>query len=212
MTNLGGVAASAAPLLDIRPSRERIRAVRRGTAPLVAVAAAGAVVRGVVFGSHAHDAALWTVLLVLAGGGLLAAAALVSWRLRTLRIVVTETACGQTTMLGALRLWPRASLARVVSVVVRYSGASVPSPQWLFLDAEGNGLMLLNPRVWQPGDLEALTTMLGVTVEELAARPVKVVELRRQLPRVVPWWQAHTVLLGGLAAVVLIAALVPFAR
>lgn len=126
--------------------------------------------------------------------------------------MVTERACGQTTMLGTLRLWPRTSLARVLSVVVLYGGASVPAPQWLFLDADGKRLMLLNPRIWQRADLEALTTVLGVPVEDREKPAVKVGELRRQLPGVVPWWQAHTVLLGLLAAVVVVAALVPFAR
>lgn len=88
----------------------------------------------------------------------------------------------------------------------------MPAPQWLFLDADGGRLMGLNPRVWQPADLEALTAALGVPVENREKPPVKVSELRRQLPGAVPWWQAHTVMLGLLAAVVVIAALVPFAR
>jgi hypothetical protein len=176
------------------------------------VVAAGAVLRGVVFSSHIHGAALWTALLVLVGGGLLVAQGLVSYRLRTLRIVVTDKDFGQTTMLGATRLWPKASVARVVSVMVLYSGSGVPAPQWLVLDADGNRLMLLNPHVWQPSDLEALTRMLGVPVEDMGQRPVKAGELRRRLPRAVPWWQAHTALLGMVSAVVVIAALAPFAR
>lgn len=213
MGNLGTVAGGAGPpLLTIRPSPERIRAVRRRTAPVVGVVAAAAVLRGVAFSGHIKGAALWTVLLILVGGGLLVAQALVSYRLRTRRIVVTDDSFGGTTFLGTPRLWQQGSAARVVRVTLLFGGTGVPAPQWLVLDADSSRLMALNPRIWQQGDLDALTKVLGVPLEDMGERPVKATELRRRLPRAVPWWQAHTTLLGFLAAVIVIAGLAPFAR
>lgn len=79
MTELNSLAEDTDTLLlNIRPSRQRIRAVRRGRLSLAALLVAGGAVRALAFGSRVHDAALWTALLILGGGGLLVGAVLVS--------------------------------------------------------------------------------------------------------------------------------------
>ncbi|HZS16083.1 MAG TPA: hypothetical protein VFC09_15955 [Candidatus Dormibacteraeota bacterium] len=208
LTNEGMGARS--PKISLQPSRQQVRALRRRSLPVVGVVAAGALLRGLAFSFHVQGAALWTAVLILFGGIVLVGQLLVSWRLKTERIDVTDTAFGMTRMVGDSALHPRAALARIVSVKVLY-GNGVPAPQWLFLDADGNRLMALNPRVWEPEDLDRLVTELQASVEDFGP-PVKAGELRQRLPRAVPWWQAHTLLVGACVAMVLIAALAPLAR
>jgi hypothetical protein len=132
---------------------------------------------------------------------------------RNARLFVDGDRFGQRTALGKVTSWPCAELMRIVAADVRYSGARATSPQWLFLAQDGRRLMALNPRVWQTADLDRLVRSLGAVVEPVSAEAIKAAELRRRFPRATPWWQAHTVLLGVIAAVVAVAVLTPlFAR
>lgn len=143
MTDLSTVVGDGPLLVDIRPSRETILAAKRRALPATLVVAAAGIFRGIAFGSHIHSMAVWAMVAV--GLGLAAVTAIGLWALylSNARLLVTAESFGRTTILGRPRLKPRRSLARALKVSV-YAGASVPAPQWLFLDGEGNRLLAVS--------------------------------------------------------------------
>jgi hypothetical protein len=196
--------------LSIGPSQERLRAARRASLPATVVVVAAALVRVVVFGSRIHNPVFWTILMVALGFAVALGVAYLNLFVRNARIFVDSERFGERTAVGKVKSWPRAELARVVVAEVRYGGSSRNSPQWLFLASDGRRLMGVNPRVWETSDLDRFVRALGAPVEAVEPRPIKVAELRRRFPQATPWWQAHTVLLGVVAAFVAVAVLSPF--
>jgi hypothetical protein len=199
--------------LSISPSQEQLRAARGAALPVTVLVVIGALVRVAIFGSRIHNGWFWTSLTVLVGGAL--ALGVGHWNLfvRNARLFVDGDRFGQRTALGKVTTWPRAELMKIVAADVRYGGARAASPQWLFLAQDGRRLMVLNPRVWKTADLDRFARSLGAVVEHVSSEPIKAAELRRRFPHATPWWQAHTVLLGVIAAVVAVAVLTPlFAR
>ncbi len=103
-------------------------------------------------------------------------------------------------------------ITRIVDTELNY-GAFISRGRswriWLLVDSPGRGVLHLDHRLWDRGDLDRLSATLGLPVES-RTKPTSTRDLCREFPGAYAWWQAHlsltTVLLIVAASVALVAA------
>lgn len=127
---------------------------------------------------------------------------------RTSRIELRDGSYRVVGMLGTGREFRIADISAALVITQLQAVNSTPTPHLFVRGHDGRALLALGGTTWS---VDALTTL----ADDLAARGVRVAvvdepithqQLRRVEPALVSWWRAHPVLVGVLAAVVLLGA------
>jgi hypothetical protein len=117
---------------------------------------------------------------------------------RNARLLVGEDIFGFQDILGRGHTWTASEVSAIVDVTILYYRRTAQRAIYV-IGLDGRRLMALNPLAWSPSAVDRIARAAGKPVE-VRTDPVKATAFRKEFPKAMSWFSAHSMFTGVLVA------------